>query len=338
MTYETESDLRAGIRRELREAFPGLEVMELRRLEGGHSGLTYWTTVGGDRVVVKAVPPGRRPVGRHDVARQAQVLDHLAGTPVPVPSVVSRGVSGQAWFAMSWLEGEAVEPVLDGVRLPDALVRGRAFDAVDALAALHAVDPTGLAAPGETAGDIAGDPADDVRHWTDVLRAGAPEFVATGDELSRQLLATAPGPVAAVLVHGDFRLGNVMFQGRRLEGIVDWEIWAVGDPRLDLGYFAVFADVANFPRIGQPAAMPTEAELVARYAEVSGVPQPDARWFAASGRLKMAAIMSHNLARHRQGRHEDATQETLPPTIDALIANATTLLADVPDGASQEER
>jgi streptomycin 6-kinase len=127
-----------------------------------------------------------------------------------------------------------------------------------------------------------------------------------------------------VLVHGDFRLGNILFTATRASAVVDWEIWSTGDPRTDLGWFLLFADHRNFPALGHPVpGLPGEQELLDVYggAELAGM-----AWFRALGRMKMAAIMGHNLRRHREGRHHDPDQERLPPTIAAMIRSALDIL------------
>jgi aminoglycoside phosphotransferase (APT) family kinase protein len=128
-----------------------------------------------------------------------------------------------------------------------------------------------------------------------------------------------PAAVAPTLVHGDYRLGNLICSGAEPVALIDWEIWSTGDPRVELGWFLVFADGANFPGVGREVAgLPSAEELVAAYA-ADGRPVDDLAWFDALGRYKMAAIMGHNLRRHLEGRHHDPDQERLPDTIRRLI-------------------
>jgi aminoglycoside phosphotransferase (APT) family kinase protein len=133
------------------------------------------------------------------------------------------------------------------------------------------------------------------------------------------------------LLHGDFRLGNVLYTGVRAAAVVDWEIWSVGDARNDLGWFLLFADHRNFPALGAAVpGLPAPTELLASYVDrsfVDGGPPPAMDWFHALNRMKMAAIMGHNLRRHREGRIHDPDQERLPPTIAAMISTARDLLA-----------
>src|SRR5207248_11596241 len=114
---------------------------ELEVLPGGHSGLTYTVK---DKYVVKAVPPGQKPVGRNDVLRQARVLRALEGSTVPVPRVIT---TDETWFAMEFADGEAIEPVLDEHDLSPELARTRMLEAARLLRLLHDPGPV----PGEPA-------------------------------------------------------------------------------------------------------------------------------------------------------------------------------------------
>ena len=282
---------------------------ELEVLPGGHSGLTY--TVGG-KYVVKAVPPGQKPVGRNDVLRQARVLRALEGSAVPVPRVIT---TDGTWFAMEFAEGEAIEPVLDEHTLSPDLCRTRMLEAARLLRLLHDAGPV----PGEPPATAVGE----LERWSRTMHAVPAELRPGAEDLLRLLAEDVPADLPPVLVHGDFRLGNVLFAGTRATAVVDWEIWSTGDPRTDLGWFLLFADHRNFPALGVPVpGLPGEADLL----EVYGGPLPDLAWFRALGRMKMAAIMGHNLRRHREGKHHDPDQERLPPTIAAMISSGADIL------------
>ena len=321
MSNATEvTELARRVREQLAERHPGDTLGDLRTLPGGHSGLTYSITAGAVPYVVKAVPPSRRPVGRNDVLRQARILRALAGSPVPVPGVVAVDEREPAWFAMEFVEGEAIEPVLDEHRLDPGLCRRRMLALTDVLRDLHgttarteAVEPLG--------------PAGEFDRWRRTMRAVPPELRPGAEEVLDALASRVPAGVPPTLIHGDFRLGNVLCQGDRPAAVVDWEIWGHGDPRIDLGWFLLFADHRNFPQLGRAVpGLPTEQDLLTAY--LDGRPQPPAfDWFRALARTKMAAIMGHNLRRHREGRHHDPDQERLPPTIAAMIRTARDLLA-----------
>ncbi|UIX29114.1 phosphotransferase family protein [Streptomyces sp. GQFP] len=317
------TELSGRVRERLAALHPGEPPGDLETLPGGHSGLTYSVTVGtAARYVVKAVPPGQRPVGRNDVLHQARVLRALAGSPVPVPGVVTVDEREPAWFAMEFVTGEAVEPVLDEHRLDPGLCRTRMLELAGVLRRLHRTDVHGpaLDAPEPL------DPAAELERWSRTMRAVPAELRPGADELLRRLAAAAPPGLPPALIHGDFRLGNVLCRGESAAAVVDWEIWSTGDPRTDLGWFLLFTDHRNFPELGRPVpGLPTEPELLDAY--LDGRPAPPAfDWFRALTRTKMAAIMGHNLRRHREGKHHDPDQERLPPTIAAMIRDAHDIL------------
>jgi len=160
-------------------------------------------------------------------------------------------------------------------------------------------------------------PGAELARWKRTLDAVPPDLVSGGDELLRLLAADLPEALPPTLVHGDYRLGNIIARDTEPAALIDWEIWSLGDPRVELGWFLVFADGANFPGVGRAVPdLPSEDELIGLY--TGGNPAlPNMNWFNALGRLKMAAIMGHNLRRHREGRHHDPDQERLPDTISA---------------------
>jgi len=308
----------------------GVAIDTLEPLPGGHSGLTYTVKAGADSYVVKAVPPAQKPVGRNDMLRQARVLRALAGSSVPVPRVVAVDEDSPAWFAMELVAGEAIEPVLDDHTLAPELCRARMLTAATILRRLHNHEfAEGVLhdAQGEEGVHRPIGAADELERWSRTMHAVPVELRPGGEKLLAALAMQVPGDLPPVLVHGDFRLGNVLFAGERAGAVVDWEIWSVGDRRNDLGWFLLFSDHENFPALGQSVpGLPTEGELLAAYQGANPVPLPDMRWFRALGRMKMAAIMGHNLRRHREGKHHDPDQERLPPTIAAMIRAGLELL------------
>ncbi|MGY6026429.1 phosphotransferase family protein [Streptomyces spinosirectus] len=317
-TTET-TGLARRVRERLAERHPGEKLGDLRTLPGGHSGLTFAITAGPVSYVVKAVPPGQRPVGRNDVLHQARILRALAGSPVPVPGVVAVDEDEPAWFAMEFVDGEAIEPVLDEHRLDPALCHSRMLALADVLRDLHGCTTAGTTEPLDL--------ADELERWHRTMRAVPSELRPGAEEVLEALAARIPDGAPPTLTHGDFRLGNVLCQGARPAAVVDWEIWGHGDPRIDLCWFLLFADHRNFPELGHAVCgLPREEDLLTAY--LDGRPAPPALdWFRALARTKMAAIMGHNLRRHREGKHHDPDQERLPPTIAAMIRTAGDILA-----------
>lgn len=294
----------------------------LEPMLGGHSGLTYRIAGADEEFVVKSVPPGQKAIGRHDMLRQARIMSALADTDVPVPGIRATDDESPAWFAMDLVRGESLEPVLDDPAVEPELAAARMRRAAEILPVLHAVPLSSLPVDGDVLS-----PADELTRWARTMAAVPAELVPDAGRFEELLSARVPDPVDPVLVHGDYRLGNILSAGTEPAALIDWEIWSPGDPRVELGWFLVFADGTNFPGVGREVAgLPTAEELIDTYSAAAG-PLSDFTWFDALGRFKMAAIMGHNLRRHREGRHHDPAQELLPETISRLIATGIDRLA-----------
>lgn len=327
-----------SVHTELARRWPEGSVSPVLELAGGRSGVTLAAEVSIDDgpipLAIKAVPPGRRPVGRHDLRRQIRAMRLAREHGIAVPEVLlehdvpAGGHEGVTFYAMRRVAGEAVEPVLDDSPTdfaPD-LVTKRAYAAADMLAAMHAI-------PGVPGGDEGPEPvatlADELARWRATADAADPEILRHGERLGalleRRLVGHDPDPA---FVHGDFRLGNIVFDGAQPTGLIDWEIWGHTAPGIDVGWFLVFCNPELFPGIGAPVrGMPPSSALVERYLASGGRPIDDLPFYEAFGRFKMAAIMAHNLRRHREGRHHDPFQEKLPPTIEQLSVSAIDLIS-----------
>lgn len=301
----------------------GHEITDLRTLPGGHSGLTLTADlVGSDGdatpIVIKSVPAGRPAVGRHDVLRQARLFEDLSTFPgVKVPAVLFQDTDEPPFFAMELVHGDATEPILDGfspagidaARAAD-MVKARALASADMLAALHRGDTDRVrsASPASI--------VDELARWWKTMSAADPEIVSGGSQLHALLASAVPAEQAPAVVHGDYRLGNLLCEDVDVVAIIDWEIWTVADPRLDLGWYLIHFDPRNYPGIGQSVqGLPDPDEIFARYQNAIGTTVADRAWFEAFGCFKLAAIMAHNLRRHREGRYHDPFQERLPPVI-----------------------
>ncbi len=159
------------------------------------------------------------------------------------------------------------------------------------------------------------------------MAAVPPELVAGGDQLLQLLQTQCPAPITPALVHGDYRLGNILSQGTEPVALIDWEIWSAGDPRVELGWFLVFADGSNFPGVGREVAgLPSTDELIALYTdggEPLSRPRPGSTPSAGSRWPRSWATTCVGIV---EGRHHDPDQEKLPATIDRLIDTGTALL------------
>ncbi|MDT3443206.1 phosphotransferase family protein [Pseudofrankia sp. BMG5.37] len=307
----------------------------LRRLSGGASSLSYAGTATVDgisrAVVVKAAPPGLEPVRNRDVLRQASLLHRLAATAVPVPTVLWEDPGDPPEvppvFVMSFVPGSSFEPLFDrdggDDRDDPAVVADRMLDAARALAALHRLDPAALGLADEPRVGL----TDEVRRWTRALGTVDATLVPGWEAVAKALLATEPAAARPAVVHGDFRLGNLLATGPAVTAVIDWEIWSVGDPRVDLGWFLINADPATYRRRTRyAAALPTPADLAAAYAEHLGRDVPALGWFQALACFKSAATWSLIVKHSRRRPAPDPMAEEVAGALPGLLTRAADLL------------
>jgi aminoglycoside phosphotransferase (APT) family kinase protein len=291
-------------------------------LAGGASSLTFRGERAGRPVVVKVAPPGVEAVGHRDVLRQARIIKALAPTPVPVPAVLWEDAGSPPLFVMSHVEGDCVEPLFDGgAPSPDLLERYR--NACRVMAALHRLSPDGLGLGGEAVMD----PAGEVRRWCDTLRTVDAALVPGWHGVRDALLRQAPKAMRPSVIHGDFRLGNLMAAGARVEAVIDWEIWSVGDPRTDVGWFLINCDPDTYRRVDASAAVaPSIAELVEVYQGELGCAVTELAWFTALACFKSAATWSLIVKHNRRRRSPRAELEAMAPSLPRLLQRAASML------------
>uniref|UniRef100_UPI0015F0A7E2 phosphotransferase family protein n=1 Tax=Pseudonocardia pini TaxID=2758030 RepID=UPI0015F0A7E2 len=265
--------------------------------------------------------------------RQGRLMRALAGAPgVRVPEVLfdDEGAPPQVppFLAMSLIPGDCVEPSLAarGAVPPDQ-VRSRALDAARMLAALHAVDVR-RALPDEAPQPVSAE----IDRWTTAFTT-VPEDLRRGyEEVADLLQRTVPAPLAPVVTHGDYRLGNTLCEGGRVTSIIDWEIWSLGDPRIDVTWLTFFTDEAAHPAAvsTEPTGMPTKAELVAAYEEARGQRVLDLSWFEALTKYKESAATALLIKRARKGGSEGEMHDRMTPALPVLLAEATELASAYP--------
>jgi aminoglycoside phosphotransferase (APT) family kinase protein len=363
VSTEPELDqLHARAARAITAALPGATLGALESLPGGISSLTFAAEVGGPvgadgpehgrRVVVKVAPPGLKPVRNRDVLRQARILRALAAAPgVRVPRVLGEDDGTPPLFVMSHVPGESWEPRWDAVPAPpdavpappdavpappDAVpappdadaIRTRFLSAAEMLAHLHTPAPADL---GLTESEPSLTPAAELERWGTLYGTAGDDL--RGDEraLHDGLAARVPSPLPPRVTHGDYRLGNLLLRGARVEAIIDWELWALGDPRTDLGWLIMFCDPAvqrrseaeTVPR----ASLPAPEDVLSAYAAVRPASSADLAWFTAYAHYKLASTMSVLAKRNRRAPEPDPTLERAAQTLPAAIERGLQLLS-----------
>jgi aminoglycoside phosphotransferase (APT) family kinase protein len=307
----------------LRDRLSAVGVTDVRPLAGGASSLTFQGLMSRDRVVVKVAPAGHEPVGHRDVLRQARMIEALGSTDVPVPVVRWQDAGAPPevppLFVMTMVDGESFEPLFDDVIGPsNAVVAQRYRNAASAMATLHRQVPRDLGVDDEPVVD----PAAEVDRWCATLRTVDQQLVPAWSETADLLRAGLPAAMGPSVVHGDFRLGNLLAVGADITAVIDWEIWSVGDPRIDLGWFLVNSDADTYSRPSTFVdAAPPRSDLLSCYGDVS-----DVAWFMALACFKSAATWALILKHNRRRSTPQHELETMAPVLPGLLGRARALL------------
>ena len=312
----------------------------VRRLTGGRSNLTFRVDFGATALVLRRPPLGHVLATAHDMAREYRVMTALGPTQVPVPRTyglcTDPEVLGAPFYVMELVPGTTLRGDADLAPL-SAPTAARVTDAVaDTLAALHSVDPhaVGLAGFGRPEGFM----GRQIRRWRGQWDGSRTREVPGADELNDRLAATCPASARATLVHGDYKLDNLLLDGAdpaRVRAVLDWEMSTIGDPLADLGmlcmYWDGFAgiDRSPVPTPGVLPGWPGRDALVERYARTSPVPLDGLGWYTAFAFYKIAAILEGIHCRTQQGLTVGEESAGLAEAVPLLVERGHAALAAV---------
>jgi aminoglycoside phosphotransferase (APT) family kinase protein len=285
--------------------------------KGGQSNPTYWVGVEGPNgeiaLVVRKKPPGKLLPSAHAVEREYRIMRALRSTDVPVPEALGLceddSVIGTPFFVMRWVPGRIFwEPALPELGSNEAR-RALYTDYIRVLAALHEVDfaAVGLADYGKVGRFV----ERQVERWSKQYQASRTGDIPSMEALMRWLGENIPASDETTLVHGDYRLDNLMFSPEgppKAIAVLDWELSTLGHPVSDLAY-ACMGYHLNLPGRGGLAGVdvsalgiPTEDEMVAEYCKLTGRDRIEGwPFFMAFGLFRLAAIAQGVYARSIQG-------------------------------------
>ncbi|MEY8038451.1 phosphotransferase family protein [Saccharopolyspora cebuensis] len=317
---------------------PGLVTGPLRGevVHGGRSNLTYVLTDGTSRWVLRRPPLGHVLATAHDMGREHRVMSALAGTAVPVPRThvlcQDDAVIGAPFYLMEHVEGTVYRtPELTG-RLDADQRHDLTRQLVDVLAELHAIDPeqVGLGDFGRPEGFL----DRQVRRWSKQLAASRSRDIPGIDELAARLAAGVPRTGRTAIVHGDYRLDNVLVGPElRIDAVLDWEMATLGDPLTDLGLLAVywegFSGLDENPiakGIGPEFGFPPFRDMLGRYAERSGAELSELDWYIGFGFFKIAVILEGIHYRYIHGQTVGAGFDHIGALVAPLVAQGLATL------------
>ena len=291
--------------------------LSFERISGGHSNLTYGVSdASGARWALRRPPLGKRLGSAHDMAREHKVVAALGPTPVPVAPVAGLcgddSVNGAPFYVMEFVEGPILRGLAEADAFPDEGDRRAIGERVaDTLVEIHAVDPdaVGLGDLGRKEDYV----ARQLRRWQGQWEKSKTRELPAIDAVHERLAARIPAQGPATIVHGDYRLDNmILTPAGEVAAVVDWELCTLGDPLADIGLLMVYwpdrGEEGDEPiALGMPANLapgfPTRDELRERYAERSGRDLSELDFFVALGYWKLAIILEGVYARYAAGQY-----------------------------------
>jgi aminoglycoside phosphotransferase (APT) family kinase protein len=310
------------------------------RIGDGQSNITYKLARGGESWVLRRGPRPPLPPSTHDMAREARILRALRPHGVPVPEVVeiceTNDVLGVSFYLMRWLDGAVITDEIPTALSTASQRRATTGAMVRTLAQLHTVDTNvpEISALGRPDGYLARQVSRFSGLWEANGGRPLPEVANLADWLERNL----PTSQRASVVHGDYRLGNIMFGDRepaRVLAVLDWEMATLGDPLSDLGYLiATYTEEGaerNPLHMSPVTAQPgyhTRAELVAEYADRTGLDISGLDWYRVLALWKAAVFCEAIFARWARGeRPGDQFGPRLERGVPLLLSEARSIAA-----------
>ncbi|MFD1565039.1 phosphotransferase family protein [Haloarchaeobius amylolyticus] len=318
---------------------------EITHHQEGHSNETLFVTWDDRTFVIRRPPPGETAETAHDVLREYRVLEAVADTDVPVPTPVlaceDHDVIGSDFYVMERLEGDVLRED-EPERFADPNHRERiGEELVDTLAAIHNLDyeAVGLGEFGRPAGYT----QRQVDRWGKQLSWA---FEVTEDERAVPILHevgdwlqnTVPETHPQTLVHGDYKLDNVMFAPGtppELVGVFDWEMATLGDPRADLGWMLSYWRDAKDPdpsipeltsRFMERPGYSSRTDLVARWEDRTGYELEHERFYRALAVYKLASLGEMFFRRYLEGNSDDPMYPKMRDRVPALAARAKRII------------
>lgn len=304
-----------------------------RLISGGRSNLTYLISDGSSKWVLRRPPLGKILRGAHDVAREYRVMDALRASKVPVPTMVSlvqdESVLGVQFYMMDEVPGEVLRTP-DLIEPLEPAVRRRLGESlVDTLADLHDVDFTtiGLSELGRPAGYL----KRQVDRWIRQYQVIKNRDLDHVDEVVAALQSGMPQNSLASIVHGDYRIDNVIVSRHdksHIAAVLDWEMATLGDPLADLGMLLMFWDETGRPfnpiTQGLTAfeGFPSRSDVIERYLTRRRIDVDNLDWYLVFSQFKLAVILEQMHVRHVTGQTRGEGFDGVGDMVISLLQSA----------------
>jgi aminoglycoside phosphotransferase (APT) family kinase protein len=293
--------------------------LRFERISGGRSNLTYAVSdAGGRRWALRRPPLGKRLASAHDMAREHRIISALQDTDVPVPPVVGLceddSVNGAPFYVMEFVGGPVLRSKAEAeAGFDDAERRAIGERVVDTLVSIHAIDPdhVGLGELGRKQDYV----ARQLRRWHEQWEKSKTSELPMVDEVHRRLSGRIPEQGPATIVHGDYRLDNMILSpDGRVAAVVDWELCTLGDPLADVGLLLVYWSEPGdeftplFEAPTTASGFPTRQEVRERYSSASGRDLSGIDFYVALAYWKLAIVLQGVYARYAAGQYGEAAE------------------------------
>jgi aminoglycoside phosphotransferase (APT) family kinase protein len=308
----------------------GSGPIEPTAIGDGHSNVTFLLRRGEEKLVLRRPPRGPLPPSAHDVLREAHLLAALRPLGFRVPEVLAtcedEGVIAAPFYVMPFVEGHVLTEELPAELSRDGDPVRIAEELVDCLVELHEIDVE--AADLEDFGRADGYLERQIKRFDGLLELNATRPLPELEQVAAWLAANIPTSPKATVVHGDYRLGNVMYAPTepRLVTVLDWEMATIGDPLADLGYMtAMWAEpddpynaVGDLSAVTRLPGFPSRAALADRYAAATGLALDALPWYQVLAIWKAAIFLEGSYKRFREGTTNDPYFGRLSEGVEAL--------------------
>ena len=305
---------RTGVEGWFETNVPDVELpLSFERISGGRSNMTFGVRdSAGHAWALRRPPLGKRLGSAHDMGREHRVIAALQDTPVPVPPVIGlcedEAVNDAPFYVMGFVDGPVLRSAEEASIFEEGDRRAIGDRVVDTLVAIHEVDPdeVGLGELGRKEAYV----ERQLKRWQGQWEKSKTRELAVVDDVHDRLSSRIPEQGPATIVHGDYRLDNMILSpSGEVAAVVDWELCTLGDPLADVGMLLVYWSQAgdDFMPLFAPATIapgfPKRDDVRERYAERSGRDLSQIDFFIALGFWKLAIILEGVYARYASGQY-----------------------------------
>ncbi len=331
---EVEGIRQEAVTRWLIEHITGLEPpLEFTLVAGGRSNLTFrFTDAKGAAYVLRRPPLGHVLESAHDMGREHRIISALAGSEVPVAPThglcEDPEVNGAPFYVMAFVEGDVLHDAESAAAVPEQERYRLGLHVIEVLSRLHQLDPgdVGLGDLGRREAYL----ARQLKRWNRQWEASKTHEIPEMEETSKLLEQRMPEQVGAAIVHGDYRLGNMITGGGRIRAVLDWELCTLGDPLADVGYLLnSWVEPGEGTEPTAPTAVggfPSRDEICHRYQAATGRDLGHINYYRAFSHWRLAAIGQGVYKRYLVGAMGDTSGMDLDTYKDSVRQRAAAAL------------